>query len=118
MPLDATGYLPQRVLTPDEARDLAILNKARHRIRHRWMWWQGGDCLSLWHAMPVLYGGTCAMQAVTRATRDEDASLSALIRLAAHLPAGWDAIHLYNDDPSTTHADVLALFDAAISELE
>lgn len=72
MPLDATGYLSPRVLTPDEARELAILKAARHRIR----------------------------------------------RLAAHLPPGWDAIHLYNDHRSTTHADILSLYDRAIAELE
>lgn len=116
MPLDATGYLPQRVLTEDEARDLAVLKAARRRLRHRWMWWQGGSWL--WRTVPVLYGGRCAMQAVMRAARDEDACLSALIRLAAHLPAGWSAVHLYNDHRTTTHADILALYDRAIAELE
>jgi hypothetical protein len=117
MPLDATGYLPQRVLTPDEARDLAILKTARHRIRHRWRWWDGGS--SLWCLVPAIFGGTCAMLAVTRETSgNEDDRFAALRRLAAHLPPGWSVIHLYNDDPLTTHADILSLYDRAIAELE
>lgn len=35
--------------------------------------------------------------------------------LAAHLPKGQKYTHAFNDDPRTTHADVLALFDRAIS---
>lgn len=117
MPLDATGYLPQRVLTPDEARDLAILKAARHRIRHRWRWWDGGS--SLWCLVPALFGGTCAMLAIKReAPGHVNARLPALRRLAAQLPPGWNAIHLYNDHRTTTHADILSLYDRAIAELE
>lgn len=116
MPLDATGYLPQRVLTEDEARDLAILKAARHRIRHRWMWW--GGMSSLRGAMAFFYGGSCAMQAVKRTTRwDKDARHVVYERLRAQLPRRM-TIADYNDAPSTTHADILALYDRAIAELE
>jgi hypothetical protein len=34
------------------------------------------------------------------------------------LPAGFKAIDVYNDAPTTTHADILALFDRAIELAE
>jgi hypothetical protein len=115
MPLDATGYLPQRVLTEDEADDLAILKAARHRIRYRWMWWSAS---SFWRIVPFFYGGSCAIQAVNRAMRrDKNASATVVERLRAHLPEGR-RIGQWNDNPLTTHADILSLFDRAIAELE
>lgn len=59
----------------------------------------------------------CAVGAELQATRgivdwsDESPSLLALI---AALPEGYDRISVFNDDPKTTHADVLALYDRAI----
>lgn len=32
----------------------------------------------------------------------------------AALPEGYSEVHEFNDDPKTTHSDVLALFDRAI----
>jgi hypothetical protein len=100
------------VLTPDEARDLAVLKRARHRIRHRWMWWKANG----WSFIPIFFGASCAMLAIKQAGHRD--FLSALRRLAAQLPSGWGSIDVYNDAPTTTHADVLQLFDRAIAELE
>lgn len=35
--------------------------------------------------------------------------------LASALPEGWGQVGIYNDDPTTTHADIMALFDRAIA---
>jgi hypothetical protein len=100
MPFDGTGF--PRVLTETEARDLAVLKRARHRIRYRWMWGKGD---SAW--------GHCALSAIRGAGGD-----AAYHRLHAQIPPGWHRITVYNDHPSTTHADVLGLFDRAIAALE
>jgi hypothetical protein len=116
MPLDATGFAPMpRVLTEIEARDLAVLKRARHRIRYRWMWFKG---VRLPTVARFLFGHSCAVIAVNRAAfwrrwiRD-----SAVGRLRRQLPPHWQVAE-WNDDPITTHADILALFDRAIAELE
>lgn len=63
----------------------------------------------------------CAIHAVAHGVDlgREDAMVDAL---TAALPEGWQGgllpIAEYNDDPSTTHADVLALFDRAIATAE
>jgi hypothetical protein len=59
----------------------------------------------------------CAVGAEMNATRglmgwpDESPSLVALINA---LPAGYTRVSVFNDDPKTTHADVLSLYDRAI----
>jgi hypothetical protein len=102
------------VLTPDEARDLAVLKRARHRIRSSWMWWGGGGA----GLLSIFWGGSCAMQAVMWTTHRGADRQPVYLRLRAQLPPGWSQIADYNDAPTTTHADVLKLFDAAIMELE
>jgi hypothetical protein len=105
MPFDGTGF--PRVLTEIEARDLAVLKRARHRIRYRWMWGKGHI-----ETMPVFWRH-CALSALSPRYAESPSS-----RLRAQLPPGWGAVHRYNDDPATTHADILGLFDRAIAELE
>jgi hypothetical protein len=122
MPLDATGYVQSpRVLTEDEARDLVVLRMARHRIRHRWMWWKGD-------ARFFTLFGTCAQLAVRERGVDDVAFMTAVERLILQLPDPppfprdqveyWGSVARYNDAPTTTHADILSLFDRAIAELE
>jgi len=124
MPLDATGFAPSRVLTPDEERDLAVLKAARHRIRHWWLWWKGGSM----RAWPLLLGGTCAQIAVHKSEPDSVTWCSVIDRLIEQIPDGhrrpighflyWASLAEYNDAWATKHADVLRLFDRAIAELE
>jgi hypothetical protein len=38
--------------------------------------------------------------------------------LICALPSGWFSVPKYNDDPNTTHPDILALYDRAIASLE
>lgn len=115
MPLDSTGYLSPRVLTEDEADDLAVLKAARHLIRHRWRWWGGSP---LWWFVPGLQRH-CALTAVNAAARTCGLRwLWAQDRLTNNLPPGWNSVAELNDHSTTRHADVLALFDRAIAELE
>lgn len=112
MPLDSTGYLPQRVLTPDEADDLAVLKAARHRIRSRWRWWRGQGRLSF----PSTY---CALTAVAATVpANGDRAQAVVQRLTDNLPPGWTSVMAFNDHSTTRHSDVLALYDRAIAELE
>lgn len=58
----------------------------------------------------------CTVSAVTEVSggRADDRATRALYDA---LPSRWAGqyVHSFNDDPSTTHADVLALFDRAIA---
>lgn len=112
MPLDATGYLPQRVLTEDEADDLAVLKAARHRIRHRWRWWRGSAMWPLWVSH-------CALTAVTAAAGRRGVwAIGPQMLLTNNLPPGWANVAAFNDHSTTRHSDILALFDRAIAELD
>lgn len=70
-------------------------------------------------------GNVCAVGAVniaceghlhvrSKPTSRRDEALRALIR---HLPGSWQEVYRYNDDPSTTHQDILNLFDKALADL-
>lgn len=61
--------------------------------------------------------GACAMNAC--ASLPPPAAWYATLALQAELPSGdWNErmlpVAAYNDDPATTHADIMALFDRAI----
>lgn len=114
MPLDATGY--RRTLTPAEAADLASLKAGRWRIRTPLRWQKLGEDrpLALWWVMKrlVVTGdplGYCASTAL------EDGQ--GYWRLQRQVPSSL-CLESYNDLPTTTHADILALYDRAIAELE
>lgn len=88
---------------------------ARALISEPELWGKGPD-----GAHPPSDGTLCAMNACCQATRHDYPLMEAL---AAQLPQGeWDCAGLpvaaYNDDPATTHNDILALFDRAINACE
>lgn len=63
----------------------------------------------------------CVLGAVRRVTKlPEDSAYFTVVTsaIAAQLPEGAPRIHKWNDDPSRTHADVLALLDKAIAAEE
>ena len=61
----------------------------------------------------------CAYGAVSAACDHGASGSAAWCRLREALPAGWPGgVSLYNDYPSTMHADILALFDRAIEAEE
>jgi hypothetical protein len=112
MPFDA---LPS-TLTDEELRDLAVLKAARHRLRHPWRWWKAADTpLRLLPGVRELLLVMFRPHCIVTAVAVEPAHSGALHRLnvAAGMPA-----HVFNDARTTRHADVLALFDRAIAELE
>jgi hypothetical protein len=114
MPLDATGYLSPRVLTEDEVDDLAVLKAARHLIRHRWRWWRGHGKMSF----PPTYCALTAVAAAEVRLKIKARGARMVQRLDDNLPPCWSSVMAFNDHSTTTHADVLALFDRAIAEIE
>lgn len=58
----------------------------------------------------------CIMGALNKATGDQAGALPLTQHLAVNLPTKFDRIPAFNDDPTTTHADVLALFDRTIEQ--
>jgi hypothetical protein len=70
--------------------------------------------------------GCCAVVAVKRTTNSSHRFQNAVYALRNALPESWEAgrerpfvlVGEFNDDPTTTHADVLALFDRAIAKAE
>lgn len=57
-------------------------------------------------------GPACAHEALRRSKGPGHETLRKY--LSAVLPQGFTFTTTFNDDPSTTHADILALFDRAI----
>ena len=109
MPFDGEGFSEQ------SGDEIALLLVARNLLRTRQRWWRGKQ-FSLSDAL----GETrhCAMMALSAATAaDFNYQIFQLAhkRLKDQLPAQFAGIVArFNDDPGTTHADVLALFDRAI----
>lgn len=67
-------------------------------------------------------GRCCAVGAVVRVVggeiSDAEYSSAALALEAALLPEQGKKVFLFNDNPTTTHADIMALFDRAIAAAE
>lgn len=59
-------------------------------------------------------GCFCVLGAVATAAQEDDACGAARDYLEREVP-GMRSVVVYNDDPSTTHADIMALFDRAIA---
>lgn len=110
MPLDATEL--DWELSEDEARDLAVLRAARHEIKLRWI---GGMAL---RTAPSK-GQVCALAAVFAVGCKTPGDYQSVAdRLKAALPWPFMCVPEYNDAKSTTHQDVLDLFDRAIAKIE
>lgn len=111
MPLDATGLAWE--LNEDEARDLAVLRAARNVIKHRWI---GGMAL---RTTAPFKGQVCALRAVFAVGCQTPGDYQSVAgRLKAALPWPFMCVPEYNDAKSTTHQDVLDLFDRAIVAIE
>jgi aerobic-type carbon monoxide dehydrogenase small subunit (CoxS/CutS family) len=92
-----------------------ILTKARALIAEPEHW-----CQKHWHESDGATEAWCAWGAVAETTgMVSDFSNGAIDALnAATFGLGGCGIVDYNDDPGTTHADILAAFDKAIAEIE
>ena len=67
-------------------------------------------------------GCMCVLGAIAKVLRSRnvipDWEYSESAEMAKFLPAGFRQIDDFNDHPTTTHADVMALFDRAIAAAE
>lgn len=64
-------------------------------------------------------GCYCAVGAIWKVTDGEGTRYVApVFALWKVLPGDWTNAAGYNDDPETTHADIMALFDRAIATAE
>lgn len=95
-----------------------ILTRARELITDPAHWGQAIVAANAeGHEVPVLEATCfCAAGAICRAERELEASTN---RFAAYLALGFQTGYVlgqWNDDPTTTHADVLAAFDQAIAK--
>lgn len=104
MPFDDAGW-------PHDSGERAALIAARWRIRRSWRWGKG------YRPFGVMFGRLCVMQALFAAEGDLDSRVRATRRLRRLIPPGYVSTADYNDHPTTTHRDILALLDAAIAEL-
>lgn len=100
MPFDDTSIAADSVI-------LARLKEARHRIRIPQLW-----CKETIQTR----GRRCMIGAFP--TLKQNIWMDVQRLLIEHIPSRYNAIQHFNDAPETRHADVLAVFDAAIAELE
>lgn len=88
-----------------------IILKARELLSDPAKWCKGAF---------VSNGAFCIAGAVgMRAFKDEEPLADkAVTRISGLLPPEFASVSTFNDHPSTTHADVLALLDRALSRVE
>lgn len=88
-------------------RDNLIAARALIDTPEKWLqgWFEGPN------------GTMDASEAVCRAS-GEDIGGDAYEAMCLVLPDGIDILSTFNDDPDTTHADIMALFDRAIAAQE
>ncbi len=92
----------------DEVLDALIKARAHLLDERNWCGYGAMDISATGHV------SRCAVMTVATITQPDERQLRCLDALKEHLPAGFDSIADFNDEPSTTHADILALFDRAI----
>ena len=94
---------------------LTILTAARKIVADPAMWYRGDYTASGdWNTSEPC----CASGAIGRAAYAIDVHpFDAILNIGAFTPRKV-GIHRFNDRPTTTHADVLAVFDRAIAALE
>jgi len=100
-----------------------VLKKARAVIEKPENWTKGhyardadGRPVSPLHSSAICF---CALGAIRRAAllSGDGSGYAAALHNASCIKHGAD-VHMVNDDDNTTHADVLAIFDEAISNAE
>lgn len=116
MPFDGTDQ--RKPLSYAETLQLERLLAGRERIRHPYLWTQ--YIAPKGSTRPLM--GRCAVEAIGP-SRDRPYA-DCLELLAAQLPPtarrfGFNRSDLthYNDDPRTTHADILNIYNKAIAAL-
>ncbi|WP_424974222.1 DUF6197 family protein [Dinoroseobacter sp. S124A] len=93
---------------------LEVLRAARAHLSDPARWYRGDFCESDWDG-PKGQAPCCALGAVGLFACGKGSAYEAL---QAVLPEPRGSVTFYNDAPSTTHADILALYDRAIAAEE
>jgi len=100
---------------------LEILKAARELLAVPERWTKGsgarnalGNPVSAYSLDPACF---CMSGAIAHITGAENYSLSKDVRNALNFRL-WSVLHIWNDAPERTHAEVLARFDEAIARLE
>ena len=117
MPFDGATW---RDPSAEELEELMLLLCARALLSKRRRWWRGIASCSVWEVLTG-FQRHCAVTALSAVAGGcgHPSGIRAQIRLMHHVPEQFGrAITVFNDHPSTSHADVLALYDRAIAELE
>lgn len=113
----ATRSLRELPRQPLPATDevLSVLEEAREWLDDPERWLQGRLCSE--NILVTDAGKTCAWGAILRSARGGDAVFEAerVLSVACGGDTRIGSVIRFNDDPRTTHADVLALFDRAIA---
>lgn len=86
----------------------ADLIEARAVIADPAKWFKGSRSAS----------GFCAVSAIHFVTGTGGDLIACRKALEAELTRGWSSVIMYNDARTTTHADIMALFDRAIEHAE
>jgi len=103
--------MPFDGLTPERTVELEALLQMREMLAKPGGWCQGAAYRD---------GANCLVQAVVRAATTPELAFEVQNRLKSALPRFWwgrftyNGLIAYNDRPSTTQADVVALIDRAI----
>ena len=110
MAYDSEGFVSPTTLRPTTR---TALLKARALIEEGWV--QHKECSTVeGRKSYCIYGG------IAKAAKDGILFTACERALLAHLPSGYPAnykgITAFNDNPYTTKADVLALFDKALAD--
>lgn len=99
-----------------------LLKRARERISAPERWTKGGYAKDAkgFSVAPDAPEAVCwcASGAVKAESPDGDELYDIRGALSLHISGITNGIPRFNDAPSTTHADILALFDRTIAELE
>lgn len=99
---------------------LRVLEDGRRTLSRRRNWRKVGD-FSFWRLLFQSADATCVFLTLRRVSQPNAPINEAARYLMRALPApsandmAWASLFRFNDAPSTTHADVLALFDRAIA---
>lgn len=101
---------------------LEVLTEARALLADPKAWTQGQFARGRWGGgVDVLAPGAqcfCAVGATMRVDARRSYRSDVSEALEAVTPPGFGDMARYNDDPITTHADILAIFDRAIAKAE
>lgn len=96
---------------------LEILKEAREEHSNSEMWTKGSRNFTRNEGPVCIYGMIWRVARLNRELQDEAVGVIYTVLCGNPFPAA-PLLSNWNDDPSRTHADILAVYDAAIAKLE